>query len=90
MPKVNLHGVVKAIDAVHSQLRAEKKAAAPADAKALDRTHQEADGRPRRDHEALPEGPGRVAGREGREEDQVAAVRGIAPDAPDASPSAFP
>ena len=37
MPKVNLHGVVKAIDAVHSQLRAEKKAVAPADAKALDR-----------------------------------------------------
>jgi hypothetical protein len=35
--KINLHAVLKEIDAVHSQLRAEKKAAAPADAKALDR-----------------------------------------------------
>ena len=35
--KINLHGVLKEIDAVHSQLRAEKKAAAPADAKTLDR-----------------------------------------------------
>ena len=35
--KINLHGVLKEIDAVHSQLRTEKKAAAPADAKTLDR-----------------------------------------------------
>ena len=35
--KINLHGVIKEIDAVHSALRAEKKAAAPADAKTLDR-----------------------------------------------------
>jgi hypothetical protein len=35
--KINLHGVLKEIDAVHSQLRAEKKASAPADAKTLDR-----------------------------------------------------
>lgn len=35
--KINLHGVLKEIDAVHGQLRAEKKGASPADAKTLDR-----------------------------------------------------